>query len=148
MWARDITLLVQYIPGVSNTTADTESQTIRDRKDWILCTCIFQAISKAFMPLEVDLFASRLTYQTPRFFNWRPNPLAEAVNTSLKGFANPPWYLISWVLSQVHRQQAQLVLIASVWKGQTWYPLLMEILWDFPRLIAPALYLSWALRWS
>ena len=144
MWAldRNITLVAQHIPGVSNTIADAESRTLRDRSDWMLCPQIFQTIKKAFGPLDVDLFASRLTHQLPRFFSWRPDPLAEAVDAfqqdwgRLKGFANPPWCLIGRVLSQARRQQAQLVLVAPVWKGQTWYPVLLEMLWDYPRLIA------------
>ena len=31
-------------------------------------------------PLEVDLFASRLTTQLPRFYSWRPDPQSEAVD--------------------------------------------------------------------
>ena len=64
---------------------------IRDRTDWMICPRIFQAIKKTFGPLDVDLFASRLTYQMPCFFSWRPDPLAEAVDafqqdwSSLKG---------------------------------------------------------------
>lgn len=146
MWAleKDIFLSAQHIPGVSNTIADLESRTLRDRSDWMLCPCIFMAINRIFGPLNVDLFTSRLTYQIPRYFSWRPDPLAEAMDafqqdwSSLKGFANPPWCLISRILSQAQRQQAQLVLVAPVWKGQTWYPVLLEMLWDFPRLIAPA----------
>jgi len=77
-------------------------------------------------------------------FSWRPEPLAEAMDAfqhdwgPLKGFANPPWCLIDRVLSQARCQQAQLVLVAPVWRGQTWYPVLLEMLWDFPRLIAPS----------
>ena len=41
-------------------------------------------------------------------------------------------------MSQACCQQAQLVLIAQTWRGQTWYPVLQEMLWDFPRLIDPA----------
>ena len=145
MWAlnKDIILTAQHIPGVSNTVADMESRTVHDRSDWMLRPRTFQAIMEAFGPLDVDLFASRLTHQIPRFFSWRPDPLAEAVDALqqdwglLKGFANPPWCLIGRVLSQVRRQQAQLVLVAPVWRGQTWYPVLLEMLWDFPRLIAP-----------
>ena len=145
MWAlnKDIILTAQHIPGVSNTIADMESRTVRDRSDWMLCPQIFRAIMEAFGPLDVDLFASRLTHQIPRFFSWRPDPLAEAVDAfqqdwgPLKGFANPPWCLIGIVLSQARRQQAQLVLVAPVWRGQTWYPILLEMQWDFPRLIAP-----------
>ena len=135
----------QHIPGVSNTVADSESRSLQDHSDWMLCPHVFQTISKAFGPLEIDLFASRLTHQLPRFFSWRSDPLAEAVDafqqdwSTLKGFANPPWCLISRVLSHARRQQAQLILVAPVWKGQTWYPVLLEMLWDFPRLIAPAI---------
>ena len=146
MWAldRDITLSAQHIPGKSNTIADMESWTIRDRSDWMLCPRIFQAIKKEFGPLDVDLFASRLTFQIPRFFSWRPDPLAEALDafqqdwSPLRGFANPPWCLIGRVLSHACRQEAQLVLVAPGWRGQTWYPVLLEMLWEFPRLIAPA----------
>jgi hypothetical protein len=51
---------------------------------------------KLYFPLEVDLFASRLTSQCRRYFSWRPDPFAEATDaflqdwTVLKGFANPP----------------------------------------------------------
>ena len=116
----------------------------QDRSDWMLCPRVFQAINETFGPLEVDLFASRLTYQILRFFSWRPDPLAEAVDafqqdwSPLRGFANPPWCLIGRVLNQVRLQRAQLVLVAPVWKGQAWYPVLLEMLWEFPCLIAPA----------
>jgi len=105
----------------------------------MLCPQTFQTIQETFGPLNVDLFASRLTHQMPRFFGWRPDPLAEAVDAfqqdwgPMKGFANPLWCLISRVLSQAHHQQAQLVLVAPVWRGETWYPVLLERLWDFPR---------------
>ena len=82
MWAlqRDITLTAQHIPGVSNIVADTESRTVRDRTDWKLSPEIFSQINQIFGPLEVDLFASRLTHQLPRYFSWRPDPLAEATD--------------------------------------------------------------------
>ena len=77
MWALNkyIILTVQHIPGVSNTIADMESQTVHNKSDWMLCPQVFLAIMEAFGPLEVDLFASRLTHQIYRFFSWRPDPL-------------------------------------------------------------------------
>ena len=51
-------------------------------------------------PLEVDLFASRLTHQLPQFFSLKPDPLAIATDAflqdwgPLKGYANPPWGLL------------------------------------------------------
>ena len=92
-------------------------------------------------PLEVDLFASRLTAQCPAYFSWRPDPFAQATDalvqdwTHIRGFANPPWALMGRVLSHTQSQQAQVVLLAPIWKTQPWYPVLLEMLVDFPRRI-------------
>ena len=99
LWAleRDIVITAQHILGVSNTVADLESRLERDRSDWMLAHEVFQTINQIFGPLEVDLFASRLTHQLPRFFSWRIDPLAEAMDAfqqdwkRMKGYANPPW---------------------------------------------------------
>ena len=82
LWAleRDIIITAQHIPGVSNGIADGESRLERDKSDWMLSRGVFQKINLTLGPLEVDLFASRLTHQLPRFFSWRPDPLAEAVD--------------------------------------------------------------------
>ena len=143
MWCleRDISLTAQHLPGVLNTVADSESRVMRDRTDWQLNPIIFQQINRRLGPLEVDLFASRLTAHLPRYFSWRPDPLAEGTDAFLQdwshilGFANPPWCLLGRVLAQVHIQQAQVILIAPVWKTQPWYPVLLNMLVSMPLLI-------------
>ena len=143
LWAlqRDIMLSAQHIPGENNQVADAESRVTVDRLDWKLSVAVFQKINAVWGPLEVDLFATRLSTQLDRFFSWRPDPLAEATNAfqqdwgPLKAYANPPWCLMGRVLKQVKAQQAQVTLVAPVWKGQPWYPVLLEMLWDFPRWI-------------
>ena len=145
LWAleRDILITAQHIPGVSNTVADLESRSERDRSDWMLAHEVFQKINQIFGPLEVDLFASRLTHQLPRFFSWKMDPLAEAVDAfqqdwkRVKGYANPPWCLIGRVLNKIRAQEAQVILVTPVWKGQAWYPVLLGMLRDYPRLIPP-----------
>ena len=97
LWAlqKDVILTAQHIPGISNCVADTESRTIRDCTAWELSPVVFNKINKILVPLEVDLFASRLTHQLPHYFSWRPDPLAEAMDAfqqnwgPLTGFANP-----------------------------------------------------------
>ena len=48
-------------------------------------------------PLEVDMFASRLTHQLPRYFSWNLDPVVEATDafvqdwSPFRGYANPPW---------------------------------------------------------
>ena len=143
LWAleRDIMLSAQHIPGITNLIADSESRSLKDRSDWMLCPQVFARINQIFGPMDVDLFASRLTHQLPRYFSWRLDPQAEAVDAfqqnwaPLKGFANPPWCLLTRVLNQLERQEAQVILVAPVWKGQPWYPVLLAMLCDFPRRI-------------
>ena len=140
---RDITLTAEHLPGVLNTIANEESRVMKDRSDWRLDPEVFHQIQERWGPLEVDMFASRLTTQLERFFSWRPDPEAEAQDafsqdwTSLrgKGYANPPWNLVGRVPNRVQQQEIMLVLIAPVWKSQPWYPTLLELMVDFPILL-------------
>ena len=139
--SRNISLVANHLPGHLNTVADTESRMIRDRWDWQLNPSIFQRISQKWGPFAVDLFASRLTHQLPAYFSWRPDPQAAATDAFLQvwpsqiSYANPPWGLILRVLSEISHQQAEVVIVAPVWKSQSWYPVLLSLLFDFPHLI-------------
>ena len=143
MWCleRNIHIIAQHLPGVLNQTADAESRLMRDRMDWKLNPCLYRRIDQLLGPIEVDLFASRITKQCPVYYSWLPDPYAAATDAFLqdwslnKGFANPPWCLIGRVLSQVQMQQAQVILLAPVWKTQPWYPLLLGMLVDYPRWV-------------
>ena len=145
MWCleRDILLTAQHLPGKENIRADTESRVMKDRSDWMLKPSIFQRVLDRFPYLEIDLFASRLTFQLPRFFSWRPDPLAEATDAFLqdwrdvKGYANPPWNLIGRVLAKIEEQEAEVILIAPIWPSQPWYPRLLRLLVSTPLRIDP-----------
>ena len=141
---RNILLHAQHLPGILNTIADEESRTWSDRSEWKLSPILFQEINRLLGPLSTDLFASRLSSQLPVFVRWKPDPLAVATDAftqdwnSLPGklYANPPWGLIGRVLSLVHTQGVQeLVLVAPVWKAQPWYPMLLQMLVRAPILI-------------
>lgn len=96
--ANNIRLSAQHIPGRLNTIADEESRTLVDRSDWILNRVVFAYLDRLWGPLSVDLFASRLSNRTKRFFSWRPDPLAEATDAFSQdwgplapAYAHPPW---------------------------------------------------------
>ena len=97
---RNITIQASHLPGTLNCTADEESRVMRDRSDWMLCPKVFNKINLRTGPLQVDLFASRLTHQLREYVSWRPDPEAVATDaftldwTRFKGYANPPWNLI------------------------------------------------------
>jgi len=138
---RYITLQAEHLPGQLNSQADEESRTVRDRCDWMLNHLVFQQIDAQLGPMEVDLFASRLTKQLPRFYSWRPDPEAEATDAFMqnwaasRGFANPPWCLIHRCLAKVRKEGARIVLLTPLWKTQSWFPLVLELLEDYPRRI-------------
>uniref|UniRef100_A0A1X7UCW1 Core-binding (CB) domain-containing protein n=1 Tax=Amphimedon queenslandica TaxID=400682 RepID=A0A1X7UCW1_AMPQE len=133
MWCleRDILLTAQHLPGKGNVIADSESRVMRDRCNWMLNPVVLQRIMSHFSNLQMDLFATRLTYQLPRFFSWRPDPLAEETDaflqdwTQVRGYANPPWNLVERVLAKVEEQQADIILMAQMWPSQLWYPRLL-----------------------
>ena len=141
---RNISLQATHLAGAQNITADEESRVMKDRTDWMLCPQVFNKIIQLTGPLQVDLFASRLTNQLRDYVSWRPDPEAMATDafsldwTQFLGYANPPWNLVGRVLAQVRQQRAQLVLVAPVWKSQVWYPTLLAMLVRKP-LLLPAL---------
>jgi len=143
--SQNISLVANHLPGHLNSVADRESRIAQDRWDWQLHPNIFLKINQRWGPLAVDLFASRLTNQLPVYFSWRPDPQASATDAFLQDwsgktcYANPPWGLLLKVLSEVSRQQADVLIVAPVWKGQPWFPVLLSLLFDFPHLILPSI---------
>ena len=67
MWCleRNIQITAVHLPGVLNTIADTDSRQMLDRTDWKLNPMIFQSINNLYGPIDMDLFASKLSTQCP-----------------------------------------------------------------------------------
>ena len=75
---RKITVHTEHTPGQKNVKADAESRRTLDQSNWML-NQIFQALEMKWGQLDVDLFAARHK-QLRRFFSFRPEPEAEAVD--------------------------------------------------------------------
>ena len=71
----------QHLPGRLKVRADRESRVLEDSSDWKLSPDIFQTLQNKWGPFEVDLFASRLTKQLPKFASWKPDPMAAYTDT-------------------------------------------------------------------
>jgi len=71
---RNIILQAEHLPGQLNSQADEQSSTVRDHCNWMLKQSVFQWIKEVMGPLEVDLFASRLTRQLPHFLQLETQP--------------------------------------------------------------------------
>ena len=86
-------------------------------------------------------FKTCLSAQYSQYFSWKPDTSAKATDaflqvwTHIKVYANPPWNLIGQTLAQVQTQQANIILVAPVWRSQPQYPTLLHMLLDHFRLI-------------
>jgi len=130
-----------HIPGIENTEADAASRRTLQSHEWRLHPRIFRALSTTFGPFTVDLFATVLNRQTPRYFSWGPDPETAGLDALQQpwgaelAYANPPWILIPQVLQKTRLERARLLLIAPVWPTQAWYPSLLELLVEQPVLL-------------
>ena len=97
-------------------------------------TNAFQQITQLTLVPNIDLFASSLNAKLSRFVSWHPEPRAEVVNafsinwSNLKCYVFPPFSLLPRVFRQISVDKALVLLIAPVWKTQSWYPLLLQLL--------------------
>src|SRR5579871_98106 len=128
-----IHLVAAHIPGVENKIADGLSRSYADRNDWMLNLQVFQALQQWRGPFTIDLFASRLNYQLPIFYSWKPDPQAAGIDAFMHywpkqgAFANPPWGLIPRVLAKIREEKCTITLIAPRWPTQHWYADLLQM---------------------
>ena len=143
-WAthRNIWLSVAYVPDSDNTVADFKSRHYEDNTEWSLSPVLFWKLTQQFFIPRVDLFASRLNHQVDTFVSWKPEPQAWAVAFSLHWkdimfYAFPPFSVLGRVLSKIKMEQASGILVLPLWPTQPWFPVMMDLLVDHPRLVKP-----------
>ena len=117
-----------HIPGRLNIEADEESRRTETRTEWKLNEDDFNRVIEYFLfQPNVDLFASRINTQLARFFAYRPDPEAEAIDAftlswgSIKFYAFPPFNCIDRVLQKVIEDEATGILVVPDWPSQFWY---------------------------
>lgn len=131
----------EHKPGTENERADKLSRTVHDNSDWRLDPMLFRRVEALWGPFTVDLFATRLNAQLPRYFSFRPDPGASALDALAqpwlpeRAYGNPPFGLAGKVLRKVREEKATVVLILPVWRSSVWWPLLLELLVELPRVL-------------
>jgi hypothetical protein len=138
IWAcaiqNNIWLSATHIPGKLNVEADEESRKMEIHTEWKLNEKFFQEICYFlnFTP-DIDLFASRLNTQLPKFISYRPDPQCFAVNAFLFSWEKfdfycfPPFAVIARILQKIVQDTARGILVVPEWPTQPWYALLPEI---------------------
>ncbi len=139
---RKIILSAHHVPGKENCIADFQSRVFMDRLEWKLHPQIFRRVCQklSFQP-TIDLFASRINHQVPRYAAWKPDPgaiITDAFSTTWTNelaFVFPPFCLLPHVLRKVKEDRATVLLIAPTWTTQIWYPMLLELTITNPILL-------------
>lgn len=136
-------LRAEHIAGVDNVEADEESRAAPNRHEWMLNRRVFRQVEALWGPFDVDLFASRTNSQLPAYFAWKPDPGCLAVDAMIQpwadlvAYANPPWPILARVLGKIRQEEATVVLIAPLWASRPWFPTLLSLLADVPRILPP-----------
>lgn len=132
-----------HIPGKQNTLADMKSRKFNDQLEWKLNQNVFHKLCAIWQTPEIDLFASRLNFQVEKFCSWEPDPQSEFVNAFTFDweqfhfiYAFPPFSLLSRCIRKIKTDKASGLVITPYWPTQVWFPFLMEILIDNPRVIS------------
>ena len=134
---QDNWITASHIAGVLNTEADLESRRTADHTEWMLDRDTFDRVIKAlgFQP-EIDLFATRINNQLPRFVSFRPDPEAETIDAftiswdKLDFYAFPPFICIVRILQKIQIEGGKGILIVPDWPNQPWYNRYQEMLID------------------
>lgn len=130
----------KYVPGKQN-LADKPSRIAFDRNDWKLNPEIFRMLDNIWGMHQVDLFATRLNTQLPKFVSWKKEPKAWKVDAfsfpwkDINGWANPPFGLIARLLAKVKQEKCTITLIAPLWRTQPWFPFLGALCIDYPLIL-------------
>ena len=78
---RDLWISLAHIPGKHNLVADFESRRNERASEWMLNKEVLSdALAKLDFSPEIDLFASRVNRQFPKYVAYRPDPNASAID--------------------------------------------------------------------
>ena len=138
MWiwciSKEIHITAAHIPGAINEEADALSRSYKDDLEWSLDNSIFQKIRSLHPLVEIDMFASRLNAKLKKYVSFYLDHEAFAVDAFSMNWDKkvlymfPPFSVIPRILQKIQMDQAEVVLVAPIWKTQTWWPHLLKLL--------------------
>jgi hypothetical protein len=138
---KNITITAEWLPTDLNHEADTQSREVGDRSEWMLDPGLFQEICSCMGQPTIDLFASRISHQLPKYMSLKMDPNSEATDAFQQNWSNetpyafPPFCLVGRVLQKLKRYDIEMIIITPIWVTQPWYPLLLTMSIQSPLLL-------------
>ena len=115
--ASRIAVTAEYLPGSLNIQVDWQSRNRRDSSDWKLNHKMFSQIVKIRRIPQIDLFASRLNHQLPKYMSWHPRQLCSRFPSVL--LEKPLWVCIpSILLNRKGTCQSKEGLVSSAYHNK------------------------------
>ena len=112
--------------------------------EWALSKEYFQEIVSVYPELNIDLFARRLNNQLDVYCLWKPDHGCTNVDafsidwSNFNFFAFPPFGLIARCVQKISQVKAKRILLIPVWPTQTWFPLVLQVLYNQPWIFKPS----------
>ena len=144
-WAEEKSIFIQtqFISGIRNVVADSLSRRNQVLStEWTLHSDVCHSLWKIWGSPMIDPFATSQNFRLPNFVSPFPDPLAIATDAFLFSwdhkdlYAFPPFPMIRKVLNKLCQAQGtSLILIAPFWPRKEWFPDLIQVTVDTPRLL-------------
>ena len=127
-----------HVEGARNVLADALSRGVPISSEWSLDQSSFHLICQRVGVPEIDMFATRLNAQLPRFISPFPDPLAVAVDAFAQDwnkwnflYLYPPVKILMRVLSSLETFKGKGVIVTPYWPTQPWFPHFQSRMEDF-----------------
>ncbi|XP_072048693.1 uncharacterized protein [Amphiura filiformis] len=131
----------EQIGGVLNVIADDKSRNFDDHTEWMLNKDMFKQVCDHFGTPEIDIFASRLNAQLPRYVSWKPDPGAEGIfcNHQLRTGLRLRYFVVVYRSPSTSSPVARSVS-AVVWRSIVWQSYISA---GVPEKALPIIMSSW-----
>ena len=130
-----------HLPGLTIGLADLLSRRRVNHNEWSLRQDVADRVFLALGRPRVDWFASRFNHKLQLYGSLYRDPHAQFLDafqadwSQHPGYVFPPVKMLPRVLDKVRRDRATIVLVAPVWPRRLWYPDLLGMVVDAPRLL-------------
>jgi len=143
LWAidHDVWLTAGHISGSLNLEPDCLSRKFNDQIEWQLNTRVFEKICDRFHKPDIDLFASRINTQLPKYCSWKPDPYSEFVDAFTVDWNNfycylfPPFSMICRCLKKIKEEKTSAIMVVPIWPTQPWFPQILQMMIQKPVLL-------------
>lgn len=141
-WCIDhsIWLSACHIPGKEN-IADFGSRNFNEAIEWKLNESIFDKLVAKWGHPDIDMFASRLNKQLPKYVSWKQDADAVFVDAFSSSWSEMymyifcPFSVIGRTLQKLRADRGDCIMILPLWPTQNWFGPFLELLIDTPYVI-------------